>query len=86
MIRVRRRPLVDRDVASSGSEDPIELTARVALKRHGVETRMILPGLVHQHHNARYDPVLIKAIARGRVWFGELASGRGPIAAGTGQS
>jgi site-specific DNA recombinase len=76
MIRMRRRSLVDRDVASSGSEDPIELTARVALKRHGVETRMISPGLVQQHHNARYDPVLIKAIARGRAWFEELASGR----------
>jgi hypothetical protein len=37
---------------------------------------MILPGLVQQHHNARYDPVLIKAIARGRAWFEELASGR----------
>ncbi len=76
MIRVGRRPLVDRDVASSASEDPIELTARVALKRHGVETRMILLGRAQQHHNARYDPVLIKAITRGRAWFGELASGR----------
>jgi site-specific DNA recombinase len=76
MIRVRRRSLVDRDVTSSGSEDPIELTERLALKRHGVETKLVLPGLAQQHHNARYDPVLIKAIARGRVWFGELASGR----------
>jgi site-specific DNA recombinase len=53
MIRVRRRSLVDRDVTSSGSEDPIELTERLALKRHGVETKLVLPGLAQQHHNAR---------------------------------
>ena len=76
MIRVRRRPLVDRDVASSGSEDPIELTARLALKRHGAETKLVLPGLAQQKHSSRCDPVLIKVIVRGRAWFEELASGR----------
>ena len=50
MIRVRRHPLVDRDVASSGSEDPIELTARLTLKRHGVETKLVLPELAQQKH------------------------------------
>jgi site-specific DNA recombinase len=76
MIRVRRRPLVDRDVASSGSEDPIALTARGAFKRRGVETKLVLPELAQQKHSSRCDPVLIKAIARGRGWFEELASGR----------
>jgi site-specific DNA recombinase len=76
MIRVQRRPLVDRDVASSGSEDPIALTARLALKRHGVETKLVLPGLAQQNHSSRCDPMLIKAIVRGRAWFAELASGR----------
>jgi site-specific DNA recombinase len=75
MIRVRRRSLVDRDVASSGSEDPIELTARGAFKRRGVETKLVLPGLAQQKHSSRCDPVLIKAIVRGRAWFEELASG-----------
>ena len=75
-IRVRRRPLVDRDVTSSGSEDPIELTARVAFRRRGVETKLVLPGLAQQKHRSRCDPVLIKAIVRGRAWFEELASGR----------
>jgi site-specific DNA recombinase len=76
MIRVRRRPLVDWDVASSGSEDPIALTGSVAFKRRGVETKLVLPGLAQQKHSSRGDPVLIKAIARGRAWFEELASGR----------
>jgi site-specific DNA recombinase len=76
MIRVRRRPLVDRDVASSGSEEPIALTARVAFRRRSVETKLVLPGLAQQKHSSRCDPVLIKAIVRGRAWFEELASGR----------
>ena len=76
MIRVRRRSLVDRDVASSGSKDPIELTARFAFRRRGVETKLVLPGLAQQKHSSRCDPVLIKAIVRGRAWFEELASGR----------
>jgi hypothetical protein len=76
MIRVRRRPLVDSDVASSGSEDPITPTARVAFRRRGVETKLVLPGLAQQKHSSRCDPVLIKAVARGRAWFEELVSGR----------
>jgi site-specific DNA recombinase len=76
MIRVRRRPLMGGNAASSGSEDPIELTVKVALKRRGVETKMMLPGRAPQHHSSRCDPVLIKAIARGRAWFEELTSGR----------
>jgi site-specific DNA recombinase len=43
---------------------------------HGVETKLVLPGLEQQKYSSRCDPVLIKAIARGRAWFGELASGR----------
>ena len=65
MIRVRRRPLVDRDVASSGSEDPIELTARLALKRHGAETKLVLPGLAQQIDRSRCDPALMYASAEG---------------------
>jgi hypothetical protein len=51
------------------------LTATLALKRQGVETKLVLPGLAQQKYSSRCDPVLIKAIARGCAWFGELASG-----------
>ena len=37
---------------------------------------MVLPGLAPQKHGSRCDPALIKAIARGRAWFEELAIGR----------
>src|SRR5206468_5026640 len=37
---------------------------------------LVLPGVRHQNKSARLDPTLIKAIARGRAWFEELAAGR----------
>ncbi len=76
-IRMLRGPLLG--VGSFASETPtdapIELTAAVDFKRRGVETKLLLRGLA-PHHKARQDPALIKAIARGRAWFDELASGR----------
>jgi hypothetical protein len=77
---MRPSALLGRDGPSPALEDTssssIELTAAVAFKRRGVETKLILPGLDQQNHSARRDPVLIKAIARGRAWFDELATGR----------
>ena len=84
MIRIKMRPgaLLGRDAPSPILEDPssssIELTAAVAFKRRGVETKLILPGLDQPSRSARRDPVLIKAIARGRVWFDELTTGSAP--------
>jgi DNA invertase Pin-like site-specific DNA recombinase len=68
-------PLLAREVLLSASE-PIELKAAVAFKRRGVETKLVLPGLAQQNHNSKCDPALIKAMARGSVWFEELATGR----------
>ncbi len=68
------------DVSSSASEAAsdraVELTAAVAFKHRGIETRLVLPGLAQQDRSSRCDPALIKAIARGRAWFEELATGR----------
>jgi hypothetical protein len=79
-IKVRRGPLLGGGVPSSASEDAsdntIELTAAVAFKRRGVETKLALPGLAQRKHGSRCDPALIKAIARGRAWFEEIATGR----------
>jgi site-specific DNA recombinase len=80
MIRVRRSRLLGGAVMPLASENPsdspIEFTAPVAFRRRGVEMRLVLPGLPQQNHNSRCDPTLIKAIARGRGWFEELATGR----------
>jgi len=49
IIKMRPSALLGRDVLSPGSEDrsgsAIELTAAVAFKRRGVETKLMLPGL-----------------------------------------
>jgi hypothetical protein len=67
---------VSSSASENASDNAIELTAAVALKRRGVEIKLALPGLGQQKHSSRCDPALIKAIARGRAWFEELATGR----------
>jgi hypothetical protein len=80
IIKLQRGALLGGDVPSSASADgcnnAIELTATVAFMRRGAETKLVLPGLAQQNHSSRCDPALIKAIARGRAWFEELATGR----------
>ena len=80
IIKVRRGALLGRDVPSGASEaasdSAVELTAAAAFTRRGAETKLVLPGLAQQYDRSRYDPALIKAIARGRTWFEELATGR----------
>jgi site-specific DNA recombinase len=63
---------------ASGSRDSaIKLTAVVEFKRRGAATKMVLPGLAPQQGViSKCDPALVKAIARGRAWFEELAAGR----------
>src|SRR5207302_2088148 len=77
---VRRGALLGRDVPSGASEaasdSAVELTAATAFARRGAETKLVLPGLAPQKHSSRCDPALVKAIARGRAWFEELATGR----------
>jgi site-specific DNA recombinase len=77
IIKLRRSAL---NVPSSASEDghdgAVELSAATAFRRRGAEIRLVLPGLAQQMHSSTGDPALIKAIARGRAWFEELATGR----------
>jgi site-specific DNA recombinase len=79
-LRVRRGALSAGNVrsATSGdhSDNAIELRTAVAWRRRGVGTKLVLPGLAQPNHSSRNDPVLVKAIARGRAWFEELATGR----------
>jgi site-specific DNA recombinase len=79
IIKMRRDAVLDGDDSSGTSEEPnastFELTAAVAFKRRGAETKLVLPGLAQPDQASRCDPALIKAVARGRAWFEELASG-----------
>jgi len=79
-IKMRCSALLGGDVPPRASEEPTgsttELTAAVDFKRRGAETKLVLPALAQQNQASRCDPALIKAIARGRAWFEELATGR----------
>ena len=80
IIKMRCSALLGGEVPLGVSHEPtgstIELTAAVDFKRRGAETKLVLPGLAQQNQASRCDPALIKAIARGRAWFEELATGR----------
>jgi DNA invertase Pin-like site-specific DNA recombinase len=81
IIRLRRGLLlgvgdVPPCASEAASDSAVELTAAAAFTRRGAETKLVLPGLAPQKHSSRCDPALIKAIARGRAWFEELATGR----------
>ncbi len=80
VVRIRRTSLSGGAVvppsSESPSDSPIELTAAVAFRRRGVELRLVLPAVAIQNDRSRCDPTLIKAMARGRAWFEELAAGR----------
>ena len=80
VLRIRRSPLlggaVTPPLSENPSDSPIELTTPAAFRRRGVEMRLVLPAVASQNDRSRCDPTLIKAIARGRAWFEELAAGR----------
>jgi DNA invertase Pin-like site-specific DNA recombinase len=78
IINLRRSFLlgIPSSASEAASEGAVELAAAAAFKRRGAETKLVLPGLAKQKHSSRSDSVLIKAIARGRAWFEELATGR----------
>lgn len=48
----------------------------VRIQRRGVERRLVIEGPEKNSRDTRVDPALVKAIARGRNWFEDLASGR----------
>ena len=78
-IKLRRGALggdVPPSASEDGRDDAVELTATAAFRRRGSEIKLVLPGLAQQTHSSTGDPALIKAIARGRGWFDELATGR----------
>jgi site-specific DNA recombinase len=60
----------------AGPSDDISLSHFVPMKmrRRGVELRLILDGRTDEQR--QLDPALLKALARARSWFEEVASGR----------
>jgi len=60
----------------SGDGAVVRHAIPVRMQRRGVERRLVIQGPEGSSKNSRVDPALVKAIARGRKWFEDLASGR----------
>ena len=61
----------------AGANEPVvlERIATIQMKRRGVEMKLVVAG---DTTPSKADPALLKAIARARRWFDDLASGRQP--------
>jgi site-specific DNA recombinase len=73
-IALNVRALLPTDrFAVGGANLHIARSFPLQMKRRGVETRLVLPG--EAVAVAATDPALLRALARGYQWFGELAAG-----------
>jgi hypothetical protein len=71
-LAINLAPLISHKAVPDGARLTITKSVPLLLKRRGVELRIVLKG--EATSTVRTDPTLIKAIARGRRWFTELAS------------
>ena len=76
-IAVRKLPLLAaaEDHLDTEPEDVILLSAPMAFRRRGVETKLLLPALVEMQKPGRIDVAVVKAVARGWLWFQQIANG-----------
>ena len=74
-ITLNLRALLPADRFPAGGTN-LRMTRLVSLhmRRRGIETRLVIPG--EEVAVSRRDPALLRALARGYQWFGELAAGR----------
>src|SRR5712671_889249 len=70
----RYRPRAGVGIAWQGTQSSGDRPDRPGSRRTGPSGAAA--GLAPQKHSSRCDPALIKAIARGRAWFEEFATGR----------
>jgi len=72
-LAINLAPLIsDKAGVPDGARLTITKSVPLSLKRRGLELRIVLEG--EATSTVRTDPTLIRAIARGRRWFTELAS------------
>ncbi len=69
-IRIHLSPLLGKEHTATKLTMIHEVTMR--MQRRGIESKLVISG----NENAIADPVLIRAIARGRVWFDEFLTGQ----------
>jgi site-specific DNA recombinase len=71
-ITLDLRVLLPTDQFSGGANLRMIRIFPLQMKRRGVETRLVLPGEIQV---SRTDSALLRALARGYQWFGELVAG-----------
>ena len=72
-ITLNLRALLPADrFPAGGANLRISHLVPLQMKRRGVEMRLVLPGEIQA---SRTDPALLRALARGYQWFGELTAG-----------
>jgi len=72
-ITLDLRALLPADLFPAGGANlRISHLVPLQMKRRGVEMRLVLPGEIQA---SRTDPALLRALARGYQWFGELTAG-----------
>lgn len=69
-IKIHLSPLLGKEHAATKPTMTHEVAMR--MPRRGIESKLVISG----NENAIADPVLIRAIARGRVWFDEFLTGQ----------
>jgi DNA invertase Pin-like site-specific DNA recombinase len=76
-IILRKRPLLPETGAppEASQHDTILVSAPITFRRRGVETKLVLAPSFETQKPARVDAALVKAVARARLWFEQLAAG-----------
>jgi len=74
-ITLNLRTLLPAERFPAGGANDLRMTRLVPLqiRRRGIEARLVIPG--EEVAAPRTDPALLRALARGYQWFGELAAG-----------
>ncbi len=73
-LDLRSLRLSQESAFTPGTNLKITQVIPLQMKRRGVETRLVIPGVIAST-TARTDPALLKVVARAHCWFKELASG-----------
>jgi DNA invertase Pin-like site-specific DNA recombinase len=61
---------------AENDEDSIQLRVDVQMRRCGLEMRLVVPPASGDERPARLDESLLKAVARGYVWYEKLIAGK----------
>ena len=80
-IELKRATLAARLVGEAApttdhEDEPVVIEPPIRIARRGVETRLVIDGPGGGTADRTADPALVKAVARGHVWFEELTSGQ----------